>query len=68
MKTEIKKKEQTMMCAEYLKFKDTNMKINNDRPTLNNIKIKSLNNQMVSKRENGITLIAFAISRKCVRY
>lgn len=51
METEIKKKEQTMMCAEYLKFKDKNMKINNDRPTLNNIKIKSLNNQMVSKRE-----------------
>ena len=50
METEIKKKEQTMMCAEYLKFKDKNMKINNDRPTLNNIKIKSLNNQMVSKR------------------
>ena len=51
METEIKKKEQTMMCAEYLKFKDKNMKINNDRPTLNNIKIKSLNNQMVSKRK-----------------
>ena len=62
MKTEIKKKEQTMMCAEYLKFKDTNMKINNDRPTLNNIKIKSLNNQMVSKRENGITLIALVVT------
>ena len=62
METEIKKKEQTMMCAEYLKFKDTNMKINNDRPTLNNIKIKSLNNQMVSKRENGITLIALVVT------
>ena len=62
METEIKKKEQTMMCAEYLKFKDKNMKINNDRPTLNNIKIKSLNNQMVSKRENGITLIALVVT------
>ena len=62
METEIKKKEQTMMCAEYLKFKDKNMKINNDRPTLNNIKINSLNNQMVSKRENGITLIALVVT------
>ena len=26
--------EQTMVCAEELKFKNTNMKINNDRPYL----------------------------------
>ena len=28
----------------------------------------NLNYQIAGKRENGITLIAFAISRKCVRY
>ena len=27
-----------------------------------------LNHQIASKEERGITLIAFAISRKCVRY
>ena len=28
----------------------------------------NLNYQIAGKRENGITLIALAISRKCVRY
>ena len=58
MGTEIKKKKQTMMCAEYLKFKDKNMKINNDRPTLNNIKIKSLN---ISETINSISYIALGM-------
>ena len=53
MGTEIKKKKQTMMCVEKLK--------------LNNVKNKKLKSQTVSKI-SGITLIALAISRKCVRY
>ena len=62
MGTEIKKKEQTMICAEYLKVKKANMKINKDKTTLNNIKRKSLNNQIISKREKGITLIALVVT------
>ena len=60
MGTEIKNKEQTIMCAEDLKFKNTNMNSNNNRTILNNI--KSLNNQMIIKRENGITLIALVVT------
>ena len=41
METEIKKKEQTMMCAEDLNINNTNIRLNNYRPTLKNIKRKS---------------------------
>ena len=47
MGTEIKKKEQTMMCAEELK--------------INNVKNKKLNSQTVSKT-SGITLIALVVT------
>ena len=47
MRTEIKKKEQTMMCAEELK--------------INNVKNKKLNSQTVSKT-SGITLIALVVT------
>lgn len=53
METEIKKKEQTMMCAENLK--------------INEMRDKKINSQ-TTRETSGITLIAFAISRKCVRY
>lgn len=51
METEIKKKEQTMMCAEDLNINNTNIRLNNDRPTIKNIKRKSLNCQIASKGE-----------------
>ena len=47
MGTEIKKKEQTMMCAEELK--------------LNNVRNKKLNSQITSKT-SGITLIALVVT------
>ena len=47
MRTEIKKKEQTMMCAEELK--------------LNNVRNKKLNSQITSKT-SGITLIALVVT------
>ena len=47
METEIKKKEQTMMCAEELK--------------LNNVRNKKLNSQITSKT-SGITLIALVVT------
>ena len=47
METEMKKKEQTMMCAEELK--------------INNVKNKKLNSQTVSKT-SGITLIALVVT------
>ena len=62
METEIKKKEQTMMCAEDLNINNTNIRLNNDRPTLKNIKRKSLNCQIASKGESGITLIALVVT------
>lgn len=42
MKTEIKKKEQAMMCAEDLKINNTNIK-------LNNVKNKKLNSKETRK-------------------
>ena len=62
METEIKKKEQTMMCAEDLNINNTNIRLNNYRPTLKNIKRKSLNCQIASKGESGITLIALVVT------
>ena len=62
METEIKKKEQTMMCAEDLNINNTNIRLNNDRPTIKNIKRKSLNCQIASKGESGITLIALVVT------
>ncbi len=62
METEMKKKEQTMMSAEDLKFNNTNIKLNSERITFSDIRCKSLNNQIASKRENGITLIALVVT------
>ena len=50
MKTEIKKKEQAMMCAEDLKINNTNIK-------LNNVKNKKLNTERsYSTPTNGFLL------------
>ena len=54
MGTEIKKKEQTMMCAEELKINNTNIK-------LNNVKNKKLNSQ-ATRETSGITLIALVVT------
>ena len=54
MKTEIKKKEQAMMCAEDLKINNTNIK-------LNNVKNKKLNSKE-TRKTSGITLIALVVT------
>ena len=59
MGTEIKNKEQAMMCAEDLKINNTNIKLNNERITL---RCKNLNYQISGKGESGITLIALVVT------
>ncbi len=62
MGTEIKNKEQAMMCAEDLKINNTNIKLNNERITFSDIRCKNLNYQISGKGESGITLIALVVT------
>ena len=62
MGTEIKNKEQVMMCAEDLKINNTNIKLNNERITFSDIRYKNLNYQISGKGESGITLIALIVT------